>query len=262
MASHAPASRPVCSGGAGSHHSAVQTVAAVFILYHSHIKLPVSRLGACAQPASVRIRPTTAMLGTARAPALPCTPCLQALLDAGATIVGKNVMDEMAYSLAGENAHYGTPANPAAPGRIPGGSSSGTAAAVAAGDADIGLGEALLPGSTQANSSRGAGNAWKEQRMLQAAPSRAWGSWCAGSRCRAVLRVVHPWCACCCPGLTAAGGDTGGSVRVPACHCGILGFRPTHGRVSLAGAVPLAPSFDTAGESRQSRPVLHNSLHN
>lgn len=46
----------------------------------------------------------------------------------------------------------------------------------------------------------------------------------------------------------AAGGDTGGSVRVPACHCGILGFRPTHGRVSLAGAVPLAPSFDTAGE--------------
>lgn len=49
-------------------------------------------------------------------------------------------MDELAYSLAGENAHYGTPANPAAPGRIPGGSSSGTAAAVAAGDADIGLG--------------------------------------------------------------------------------------------------------------------------
>ncbi len=74
-------------------------------------------------------------------PALPCTPCLQALLDAGATIIGKNVMDEMAYSLAGENAHYGTPVNPAAPGRIPGGSSSGTAAAVAAGDADIGLGE-------------------------------------------------------------------------------------------------------------------------
>ena len=49
-------------------------------------------------------------------------------------------MDEMAYSLAGENAHYGTPANPAAPGRVPGGSSSGTAAAVAAGDADFGLG--------------------------------------------------------------------------------------------------------------------------
>jgi len=52
-------------------------------------------------------------------------------------------MDEMAYSLAGENAHYGTPTNPAAPGRIPGGSSSGTAAAVAAGDADLGLGAYL-----------------------------------------------------------------------------------------------------------------------
>ncbi|KAL4427625.1 hypothetical protein ABPG75_001714 [Micractinium tetrahymenae] len=115
-------------------------------------------------------------------PAEQHAAAVQALLDAGATVVGKNVMDEMAYSLAGENAHYGAPVNPAAPGRIPGGSSSGTAAAVAAGDADIGL-----------------------------------------------------------------GGDTGGSVRVPACHCGILGFRPTHGRVSLAGAVPLAPSFDTAG---------------
>lgn len=45
-----------------------------------------------------------------------------------------------AYSLSGENAHYGAPTNPAAPGRVTGGSSSGTAAAVAAGDADIGLG--------------------------------------------------------------------------------------------------------------------------
>ena len=106
---------------------------------------------------------------------------VQALVDAGAEVIGKNVMDEMAYSLAGENAHYGgwvgappetdallcrrgsaimtaaaparawplptrppvlagTPTNPAAPGRIPGGSSSGTVAAVAAGDADLGLG--------------------------------------------------------------------------------------------------------------------------
>ncbi|KAI3424947.1 hypothetical protein D9Q98_008329 [Chlorella vulgaris] len=115
-------------------------------------------------------------------PAKHNAAAVQALLDAGATITGKNVMDEMAYSLAGENKHYGTPVNPAAPGRIPGGSSSGTAAAVAAGDADLGL-----------------------------------------------------------------GGDTGGSVRVPACHCGILGIRPSHGRVSLQGAVPLAPSFDTGG---------------
>lgn len=51
----------------------------------------------------------------------------QALLDAGATLRGKTHMDELAYSLNGENVHYGTPGNPAAPGRIPGGSSSGSA---------------------------------------------------------------------------------------------------------------------------------------
>lgn len=52
----------------------------------------------------------------------------QALLAAGATLVGKTHMDELAYSLNGENFHYGTPVNPACPGRIPGGSSSGSAA--------------------------------------------------------------------------------------------------------------------------------------
>lgn len=52
---------------------------------------------------------------------------VQMLLDAGASMTGKTHMDELAYSLNGENVHYGTPANPAAPGRIPGGSSSGSA---------------------------------------------------------------------------------------------------------------------------------------
>lgn len=101
---------------------------------------------------------------------------------AGARVVGKTITDELAWSLNGTNAHYGTPENPAAPGRVPGGSSSGSASAVALGRADIGLGT-----------------------------------------------------------------DTGGSIRVPASYCGLYGLRPTHGRVSLEGAVPLAPSFDTAG---------------
>lgn len=41
--------------------------------------------------------------------------------------------------------------------------------------------------------------------------------------------------------------DTGGSVRVPAANCGIYGYRPTHGRISVAGVIPLAPSLDTVG---------------
>lgn len=53
--------------------------------------------------------------------------CVQALLDAGADLAGKTHLDELAYSLNGENIHYGTPVNPACPDRIPGGSSSGSA---------------------------------------------------------------------------------------------------------------------------------------
>lgn len=67
-------------------------------------------------------------------------PVVQALLDAGADFVGKTITDELAFSLQGQNAHYGTPVNPAAPDRIPGGSSSGSASAVAGGLADIALG--------------------------------------------------------------------------------------------------------------------------
>lgn len=62
------------------------------------------------------------------------------LLNAGATLVGKTVCDEMCYSLAGDNAHYGAPINPAAPDRAVGGSSSGSAAAVAGGLCDFALG--------------------------------------------------------------------------------------------------------------------------
>jgi amidase len=65
---------------------------------------------------------------------------VQALLEAGATLAGKTHTDELAYSLMGVNAHYGTPVNSADPRRVPGGSSSGSAAAVAAGIVEIGLG--------------------------------------------------------------------------------------------------------------------------
>ena len=106
------------------------------------------------------------------------------LADAGATCVGVTHMDEFAYGVSGENAHYGTPRNPAAPGRIPGGSSSGSAVAVAAALKDVAF---------------------------------------------------------------ALGTDSGGSVRVPAAHCGVFGFRPTHGAVSATGVVRFAPSMDTVG---------------
>jgi amidase len=109
-------------------------------------------------------------------------PAVQALLDAGARFVGKTHTDELAFSLNGKNAHFGTPVNGGAPDRIPGGSSSGSASAVSNGLCD-----------------------------------------------------------------TALGSDTGGSVRGPASHCGLFGIRPTHGRISLAGAYDLAPSFDTCG---------------
>jgi amidase len=65
---------------------------------------------------------------------------VQTLLDAGATLVGKTVTDEVSLGILGENAFDGTPANPAAPGRVPGGSSSGSASAVAAGLCDTALG--------------------------------------------------------------------------------------------------------------------------
>ena len=115
-------------------------------------------------------------------PADATAPAVQRLLDAGADMVGKVLSDELTYSLSGQNAHYGTPVNPAAPDRICGGSSSGSASAVAGGLVDFALGT-----------------------------------------------------------------DCGGSVRLPASYCGVLGIRPSHGRVSLEGVAPFTWSFDVAG---------------
>lgn len=108
--------------------------------------------------------------------------CVEQLLSAGAQCIGRTITDEMAFSLIGENYFYGSPLNPCAPERVTGGSSSGSASAVACGLADFALGT-----------------------------------------------------------------DTGGSVRVPASNCGIWGFRPSHGFISVAGVNPLSPSFDTVG---------------
>ena len=76
----------------------------------------------------------------AQTPARAHAGTVKRLLDAGATVIGKTVCDELFYSVTGANAHYGTPTNVRAPGRLPGGSSAGSAAATAAGACDIGLG--------------------------------------------------------------------------------------------------------------------------
>ena len=110
------------------------------------------------------------------------TPVVTQLLDAGAQFVGKTITDELAFSINGQNAHFGDPINPHAPDRISGGSSSGSASAVAHGLCDIGIGS-----------------------------------------------------------------DTGGSVRAPANHCGLIGIRTSHGLVSLEHAVAFAPSLDSCG---------------
>ena len=76
----------------------------------------------------------------AQAPARAHAAAVRAILEAGATVIGKTVCDEFFYSVSGVNAHYGTPINPRTPGRLPGGSSSGSASATAAGACDFALG--------------------------------------------------------------------------------------------------------------------------
>ncbi len=77
---------------------------------------------------------------SSHAPATRTAPVITRLVEAGATMVGKTLTDELAYSLNGQNFHYGTPRNGGAPDRIPGGSSSGSVSAVANGAADFALG--------------------------------------------------------------------------------------------------------------------------
>lgn len=107
---------------------------------------------------------------------------VEKLNDAGAVMVGKTGMHELAYGITSDNPHFGSIGNPWNPECIPGGSSGGSGVAVASGMA-----------------------------------------------------------------ASALGSDTGGSIRIPASFCGVVGLKPTFGRVSRYGAVPLGYSLDHMG---------------
>ncbi len=109
-------------------------------------------------------------------------PIAQTLFDAGALLAGKTNMHELAFGITNNNVAFGPARNPYNPDTIPGGSSGGTAVAVAARLAPAGLGT-----------------------------------------------------------------DTGGSCRIPAALCGVVGFRPTIGRYSATGVIPISSTRDTPG---------------
>jgi Asp-tRNA(Asn)/Glu-tRNA(Gln) amidotransferase A subunit family amidase len=114
-------------------------------------------------------------------------PAVTALEAQGAIVVGKANLDEFAWGVCGQNTFYGDTVNPTAPDRVTGGSSSGNAAALAAG---------MVP--------------------------------------------------------LALGTDTGGSIRLPAACCGVVGFKPALGAVPTQGVFPLAASFDSVGPMARS----------
>lgn len=124
---------------------------------------------------------------------------IQRLLDSGCQLRGKTTLHELAFGVTGINTWSGTPVNPHYPALIPGGSSSGSATVVAAGEVDF-----------------------------------------------------------------AIGTDTGGSVRMPAACCGVVGLKPTWGRVSRQGVMPADSSLDCVGffsrEVATLRPVLERVL--
>jgi aspartyl-tRNA(Asn)/glutamyl-tRNA(Gln) amidotransferase subunit A len=115
-------------------------------------------------------------------PAAADAPVVRRLRQAGAVIVAKTNMSEFAFSGLGANPHFGTPGNPADRARVPGGSTSGGAIAVADGMCEITIGS-----------------------------------------------------------------DTGGSTRIPAALCGIVGFKPSKWRIPTTGAFPLSSTLDSIG---------------
>jgi aspartyl-tRNA(Asn)/glutamyl-tRNA(Gln) amidotransferase subunit A len=122
-------------------------------------------------------------------------PVIARLEREGAIVLGKTNLNEFAFGVSGYNPHYGLMRVPHAPDRTPGGSSGGSAIAVAAGVCDL-----------------------------------------------------------------AVGTDTGGSVRIPAACCGILGFKCANGAVSMAGVHPLAPEHDSIGYFTRTIELLQQVL--
>jgi aspartyl-tRNA(Asn)/glutamyl-tRNA(Gln) amidotransferase subunit A len=133
----------------------------------------------------IDVRGTVTTGGGLLLPATPArrdAPVIRRLRGHGCVMIGKTNLHEWAFGVTSQNPHYGGVRNPRAPDRVPGGSSGGSAAAVAAGLCD----------------------------------------WAIGS-------------------------DTGGSIRIPASFCGVVGFKPTVGSVELEGVVPLSRTLDTLG---------------
>jgi len=128
-------------------------------------------------------------------PAAENAVVIDAVLSADCSIIGNANMHELAFGITGINSFLGTPLNHGWPDRIPGGSSSGSASAVASGLCDF-----------------------------------------------------------------AIGTDTGGSVRLPACCCGVFGLKPTFGRISRAGAIPADSSLDCIGPIADSATMLVKAM--
>lgn len=155
---------------------------------------PTIAIKDCIDIAGVPTRAGCAALADAP-PAERDADVVAALLQAGWHITGKTAMHELAYGMSGINAWGGTPLNPQDPLRIPGGSSSGSAAVVSNGEADAALGS-----------------------------------------------------------------DTGGSIRLPAACCGVIGLKPTFGRVSRHGAWPRTSSLDCVGPFARDVPILIRAM--
>lgn len=135
------------------------------------------------------------LVASTATPAAQDAPIVASARRGGARIIGKANLTELAFGAQGINPWYGTPVNPISPELIPGGSSSGSAVAVARGIADV-----------------------------------------------------------------AYGTDTGGSIRIPATCCGVIGLKTTFGRASTAGVYLLSQSLDTIGPMARSIPQIWSGL--